>query len=532
MEHGLDPQVSCTNDDIIADLLVIGCGAAGATCALKAAKAGLSVVMITGAAELAESNSDHAQGGIVARAPGDTPEALAADIIAAGDGLCDLEAVGLLAASVSEIVDEFLIGELGVEFTRDGSGELDFTQEAAHSRRRIVHADDATGHAIAVRLLEAVRAEGRINIMPSHSAVDVITIPHHSVDPRRIYGEVECLGAYVLNRTAGQVRRIFARHTVLATGGLGQLYLHTTNPSVARGDGLAMAQRAGVEIINAEYVQFHPTAFYHRDADRFLISESVRGEGAILRTRGGREFMADYHPEGSLAPRDVVARAIHEELLKHGEEYVLLDLSAVKVDPRVRFPTIYETCLNYGVDITKQPIPVVPAAHYFCGGVKVDEWGRTSMKRLYAVGEVSCTGVHGANRLASTSLLEAIVWGRRAAEDAARRHKPFDRSTVGGIEKWHDEGLTEKIDPLLIIQDWMMIKSTMWNYAGIVRTSKRLYRAVADLSYLMHRIEQFYRETRLDDALIGLRNGITAAMVVASAAQRNPTSRGCHYRSD
>jgi L-aspartate oxidase len=520
------------NEDIITDLLVIGCGAAGASCALAAAEAGLSVILLTNAADPMESNSDHAQGGVAALPPGDTADDLAADILAAGDGLCNPEAVRLLADHLPEIVDDFLIRQLGVSFTRDSQGELDFTQEAAHSRRRIVHANDATGHAIAERLLTAVQAHSRIKLITRHTAVDLITVPHHSIRPASIYQQVECLGAYVLDQQTARIKRFFAPRTILATGGLGQLYLHTTNPRVARGDGLAMAHRAGAEIINAEYVQFHPTAFYHRDADRFLISESVRGEGALLRTRDGADFMRSYHPDGSLAPRDIVARAIHDEMLKRGDEYVLLDLSPLQVDPKERFPTIYETCLQYGLDITSHSIPVVPAAHYFCGGVKVDTWGRTSIHRLYAVGEVSCTGLHGANRLASTSLSEAILWGRRAAHDAAVHHQLFQQHSIPGIAVWQDEGLTEEIDPLLIIQDWMMIKSTMWNYAGIVRDGKRLQRAAADLSYLAHRIEQFYRETRLADSLIGLRNGIAAAIIVADAARRNPTSRGCHYRQD
>ncbi len=519
-----------TTDDIIADLLIIGSGAGGCACALEAARRGLDVILISNAPDPSESNSDHAQGGIIARPPGDSAEKLAADILAAGDGLCDERAVRLLAESVPEIIEDFLVGELHVEFSRAPDGSLDYTQEAAHCCRRIAHADDATGHAIAKKLLAAVRGNERIRLMPGHTAVDLITVPHHSTDPTAIYRGKECLGAYVLNQESGAVHRFFAAHTVLATGGLGQLYLHTTNPWVARGDGLAMAHRAGADIINAEYVQFHPTAFYHRDADRFLISESVRGEGAVLRTRDGRDFMKDYHPLGSLAPRDVVARAIHEEMLKLGDEYVVLDLEPLSVDPKVRFPTIYHTCLKYGVDITRQPIPVVPAAHYFCGGVKVDTWGRTNIRRLHAVGEVSCTGVHGANRLASTSLLEAILWGRRAAEHAASHQARFDPNCKDSIALWHDEGLTEDIDPLLIIQDWMMIKSTMWNYAGITRTAKRLDRAVADLSYLAHRVEQFYRETKLADSLIGLRNGITAAQIIANAARRNDESRGCHQR--
>ena len=520
------------SDDIISDLLVIGAGAGGLSCALEAAEAGLSVIVVSNAEDPSESNSDSAQGGIVTRPAEDATEDLVADIIAAGDGLCDPAAVRLLAESAPAVVNDFLIGRLGVEFSRDAEGALDLTQEAAHSRRRIVHADDATGHAISQKLMEAARVQPRIRLLARHSAVDLITIPHHSLDPLTVYGDIECLGAYVLDQAAGKVKRFFAPHTVLATGGLGQLYLHTTNPKVARGDGLAMAHRAGAAIINAEYVQFHPTAFYHRDADRFLISESVRGEGALLRTRDGREFMHEYHPDGCLAPRDVVARAIHEEMLKRGDEYVLLDLTPLQVDPKVRFPTIYERCLQFGVDITRQPVPVVPAAHYFCGGVKVDTWGRSNIRRLYAVGEVSCTGVHGANRLASTSLLEALLWGQRAGQDAARDAAPLDAGRLDRIAEWHDEGLTESVDPLLIVQDWMVIKSTMWNYAGIVRTAKRLQRAEADLSYLEHRIEQFYRETRLSDSLIGLRNGIACALIIAQAARRNGVSRGCHYRQD
>ena len=524
--------MSTATEDLQAYLVVIGAGAAGASCALEAARAGLSVILLTGAANVAESNTDDAQGGVVARPPGDGAEHLAQDIINAGDGLCDPEAVRLLAESVPEIIDRFLVAEHGVKFTRDAAGQLDYTQEAAHSVRRIVHADDLTGHEIALKLLAAVARAPKIQVLTKHTAVDLITTPHHSLDPRTVYQDIECLGAFVLDQESGRMRRVCGAATVLATGGLGQLYLHTTNPRGARGDGLGMASRAGARIINAEYVQFHPTAFYHRDAEGFLISESVRGEGAILRNRDGAAFMRDYHPDADLAPRDVVARAIHEEMLRTGSEYVLLDLSPLPVDPRTRFPHIYETLQRYGVDITQDPIPVVPAAHYFCGGVKVDLWGRTNVRRLYAVGEVSCTGVHGANRLASTSLLEAVLWGRRAAEDAARTRLPLDNAAAAGIVHWHDEGLTEVIDPLLLIQDWTMIKSTMWNYAGIVRTAKRLDRAVADLSYLEHRVEQFYQETKLTHSLVGLRNGIRAARIIAEAARRNPVSRGCHYRGD
>ncbi len=519
-------------EDGFSDLLVIGTGAGGCACALTAARTGMKVVMLTGAAEAGETATDRAQGGIVARPTDDSPKDLEADILAAGNGLCNPAAVRLLAREGPDLVKRLLIDELNVGFSRDTTGELDFAQEAAHSRRRILHVNDATGEAIENRFLEKVKANANITLLAGRTAADLITVPHHAISALKVYDEIECLGAYVLDRSDGKISRFFASKTVLATGGLGQIYLHTTNPRRARGDGIAMASRAGAKIINAEYVQFHPTAFYHRDADRFLISESLRGEGARLRTRGGRFFMADYHPLSDLAPRDVVARAIHEEMLQNGDEYVLLDLSKVKEDPRERFPTIYATLMQYGVDITKDLIPVVPAAHYFCGGVKVDEWGRTNLAHLYAVGETSCTGVHGANRLASTSLIEAILWGTRAAQHAAETTEKSSESRAAEVEQWHDAGLTEEMDPLLIIQDWLMIRYTMWNYAGIVRTAKRLYRAVADLSYLEHRIEGFYRETKLADELIGLRNGLSVAQLVAHAAQRNPVSRGCHFRKD
>jgi L-aspartate oxidase len=513
-------------------LLVIGTGASGCAAALAAAQAGLEVALVTKPRDASQSNTAYAQGGIIARGVDDSPELLARDILAAGDGLCDPDAVEVLAREGPPLVEEMLVRRLEVPFSRNSDGELDYTQEAAHSTRRIIHSDDATGAAIEVKLVEAVKANPLVKVITNCTAVDLITVPHHSTDPLDIYLDTTCLGAYFLDNAAGRVGPIFAHHTVLATGGLGQIYLHTTNPSVARGDGLAMASRAGAQILNAEYVQFHPTALYHRDADRFLISESVRGEGARLRTRQGAFFMEAYHPLGDLAPRDVVARAIHEEMLKNHDEYVLLDLSDLQVDPRERFPTIYTTCLRFGIDITREPIPVVPAAHYFCGGVKVDLWGHTDVRRLYAVGEVSCTGLHGANRLASTSLVEGLLWGARAGKQVAGEFTAVDSALFSHVAAWQDVGLTEESDPALVIQDWMTIKSTMWNYAGIVRSARRLDRAFADLSYLNHRIEQFYRETKLTDNLVGLRNGLQAALIVADAARRNPHTRGCHYRVD
>ncbi len=520
------------SEDLTADVLVIGAGAGGCAAALTAADQGLSVIVITAAADPFDSSTAQAQGGIIGRGLDDSAQLLERDIIASGDGLCDPGAVAVLAHEGPPLVQELLIDGLGVKFSRNERGELDLTQEAAHSTRRILHADDATGRAVAGPLLAALRERKQVQLLTRRTAVDLITIPHHSVEPLDRYHPTQCLGAYVLDARRGAIGRVFAAATVLASGGFGQIYLYTTNPRVVRGDGIAMAARAGAEALNLEYVQFHPTALYHRDAEGFLISESLRGEGAVLRTRRGELFMRQYHPLADLAPRDVVARAIHQEMLNHGDPYVLLDLGELQVDPRERFPTIYETCLRFGIDIMREPIPVVPAAHYACGGVKVDLWGRTTIERLYAVGEVSCTGLHGANRLASTSLLEGLVWGRRAAQDIGRRELAADPPAYDHIAAWHDVGLTEEVDPALVIQDWSSIKSTMWNYAGIVRTRKRLDRALADLNYLEHRIEQFYRETKLSDDIIGLRNAIQVARMVTEAARRNRESRGCHYRLD
>jgi L-aspartate oxidase len=364
------------------------------------------------------------------------------------------------------------------------------------------------------------------------SAVDLLTLSHHSLDPVDVYEPPTCFGAFVLLRDTGEVVPIFARETVLATGGLGRLFLHTTNPNGARGDGIAIAYRAGARVINLEYIQFHPTALYHPQAERFLISESVRGEGGELIRRDGTRFMKRYHPRGSLAPRDVVARAIHEEMLERGEECVYLDIT--HRDPewvRHRFPHIHAKCLEHGIDITRQPIPVVPAAHYSCGGVAVDLEGRTSMRRLRAVGEVSCTGLHGANRLASTSLLEGLVWGTAAGESIAREMKRRrEAPRTPRIEPWRHE--TEPVDPALILQDWLTIKHTMWNYVGLMRTTKRLERALAFLRELQLEIEEFYARARLSDALLGLRNGCQAAVAVTYAAIQNRVSRGCHYRVD
>jgi L-aspartate oxidase len=517
--------------DIRADVLVIGCGIAGAAAALEAAKAGLRTVIITKEARAEETNTLYAQGGIVSFAPGDQPELLKKDILEAGDDVGDPAAIDILVKEGPELVRKTLIENLKIPFTRSSPDALDFAQEAGHSRRRILHVADATGRTIEDRFLRALKRHPRVTLLPEHTAIDLLTVPHHSKNPIAYYREPRTIGAYVLDNRSGQVGRVFAPFTVLATGGCGAVFLHTSNPDGADGSGYAMAMRAGARIGNMEYIQFHPTVFRRENGDGFLISEAVRGEGARLKTRDGKTFMEKYSPKRDLAPRDEVARAIYEEMIVTNTNYVLLDLASYSniADIRDRFPTIFKTCLEDGVDITRMPIPVVPAAHYSCGGVLADGWGRTSLAGLYAVGEVACTGVHGANRLASTSLLEGLVWGTRAARDIAKRFDGSRPYKASEIHRWYHPKKEEDVDPALVNQDWLTIRSTMWNYAGIIRTRKRLERAKSDLEYLSHRIEKFYQAARLEPALIGLRHGILVALMITRAALANPTSLGAHF---
>jgi len=375
-----------------------------------------------------------------------------------------------------------------------------------------------------------------IRVETECTAVDLITFPHHSRNPLDNYSPISCHGAYVFNREQKTVHRYLAKTTILATGGLGRIYRNTTNPIGARGDGLAMAHRAGARIANAEYVQFHPTALAAPGAEGMLISEAVRGEGGVLLTPDLRPFMANYSPEWKdLAPRDVVARAIHHEMLTHGYSYVLLDIASHMPAEaiRTRFPFIYNECLKVGLDISLEPVPVVPAAHYFCGGVLVDEFGRASIENLFAVGEISCTGLHGANRLASTSLLEGLVWGNRAALQIERTlDDKFIHPNFDDIPRWDESGLSAEPDPALIQGDMQTIQNIMWHYVGLVRSGERLSRAIRELRHLWNEIETFYRTTKLSDGLIGLRNAVEVALIVAQAAQHNRQSRGCHYRQD
>ncbi len=517
------------------DLLIIGSGVAGCVAALKAAECGLSVNMVTKGERPEESNTYHAQGGIIYKGKegSDSPELLVKDILEAGAGASLPAAAQVLAEEGPSLVEKYLMQLTQVPFNRDGEGDLDRTEEAAHSVRRIIHADDLTGRAIEVALIKKVLETPGIKVFANHVAIDLLTPEHHTDDPLNIYDPLSVVGAYAYDVVSKEVRRFLARATILATGGLGRVYLHTTNPKGATGDGFAMAYHAGARVVNMEYVQFHPTTLFHRDAERFLISESVRGEGGVLLTPKGEPFMEKYHPLGSLAPRDVVARAIHQEMINNGYQYVLLDIAS-HMDAeaiRDRFPTIYETCYRYGIDITSQPIPVVPATHFSCGGVKVDLWGRTTVDRLFAVGEVSCTGVHGANRLASTSLLEGLVWGDRCVRKIAEEWWRYEDAKEYPIPHWVDTGIEEP-DPALISQDFITLKHIMWNYVGLARSRRRLQRAIIDLRHLWREVEHFYKYSKLSKGLIELRHALQTGLIVTKAAQGNSSSRGCHYRID
>ncbi|MBN1271774.1 MAG: L-aspartate oxidase [Candidatus Aminicenantes bacterium] len=515
------------------DVLIIGCGIAGSSAALEAAKSGLQVIVISKNRNLEETNSYYAQGGIVSLGPDDHPELLKDDIIQTGDGINNSDAVDILAKQGQEMVNNILIKELKIPFTRSSPDKLDYAIEAGHSRRRILHIKDTTGQTIQEKFIAVLKTYSNVRFLADHTAVDLLTVPHHSKNPTAYYHRPQNIGAYVLDNRTKRVKMIFAPYTILASGGCGAVFLYTSNPKDAVGDGYAMAYRAGARIVNMEYIQFHPTSFYHRDAEAFLISETVRGEGAKLKTPAGKTFMEKYCEKRELAPRDEVTRAIYEEMTNSSSSYVNLDLASyATIDIKKRFPNIYRTCLRYGIDITREPIPVVPAAHYSCGGVLVDKCGQTTLRGLFAVGEVSCTGVHGANRLASTSLLEGLVWGTNASKFIAAHFNPSFAYRESEIHNWYYPEEEEEIDPALINQDWLSIRSTMWNYAGIIRTKKRLERARADLDYLKHRIDKFYKEARMDSQVVVLKHGIQVAQLITYAALSNPVSRGAHYRKN
>ena len=501
------------------DYLVIGSGIAGLNFALRAAAHG-KVTIVTKKA-LVDTNTNWAQGGVAAvLAAPDTMEQHVADTLTVGDGLCERSVVEMCVAEGPAAVERLL--ELGVKLARNADGELDLTREGGHSQRRVVHYEDVTGREIQRALMAAVRSNSNITIMENHIAVDLLSMAKYG-------GEPACFGAYVLERESGDVKTIVARATVLASGGTGKVYVYTSNPDVATGDGIAMAYRMGAAVADMEFVQFHPTVLYHPHAGSFLISEALRGEGGILKLATGETFMENYHPLKSLGPRDVVARAIDNELKKSGADCVYLDMTHLDAAfVRQRFPNIYERCLKLGLDITAKPIPVVPAAHYMCGGVKVDEHGATTIRNLYAIGETSYTGLHGACRLASNSLLEGVVYSNRAAEHV----RSIDSVRPKIIAPWTAGNASDSNDAIVVALNWEEIRRFMWSYVGIVRSDKRLERARARIELLRNEINEYYWNFKITSDLVELRNLALVAHLIIESARRRKESRGLHSTLD
>lgn len=516
------------------DCLVIGSGIAGLSTAMQLAEAGHEVAVISAAPTMVESNTIYAQGGIIFEATQRNPDSLVEDILEAGCRINYLPAVQQLAQMGPALVREVLLDKARVAFDLGDDVEgLHLTREGGHSEARIVHRADETGRSIEESLFQYCRSLPKIRFLPQTTAVNLLMTSHHGRDRTLIHGPARCFGAFVFDQGTGEVYPIQSAHTVLATGGVGQLFLHNTNSRFSRGDGIALADRAGCRLENLEYIQFHPTTFFKAGCPRFLVSEALRGEGAVLVNALGERFLGKYLPQypiPELGPRDKVSQAIHQEMLSTGASCVFLDISHKSAEwVRERFPFVYRSCERYGVDMTQEPIPVVPGAHYSCGGVWVDLEGRTTIQGLWAAGEVSCTGLHGANRLASTSLLEGLVWGRRAAL-AISKSLADERPTYPSIEPW--ESGTAHVDPSFLSQDWLTLKHTMWNYVGLIKTESRLSRADGILRELARGIETFYRRAQLSDALIGLRHASLVALRVLEASVANPKSLGCYHRGD
>lgn len=505
------------------DVLVLGTGIAGLSFALRASKSG-RVAVVTKKSDT-ESNTNYAQGGIAAVIdPNDTFESHIRDTHVAGAFICHEDAVEILVKEGPDRVRELM--ELGVRFTQASNlanpNHLDLGREGGHSTRRIVHAADLTGREIERALVAQVKRNPDIRVFEHDHAIDLIT--------EQVDGNTICRGAHVLDSETGDVMSFRAKVIMLATGGLSRVYLHTTNPDIATGDGVAMAYRAGARVANMEFIQFHPTTLHHPDGRSFLISEAVRGEGGILRLKSGETFMENYHEMGCLAPRDVVARAIDAELKKSGDECVYLDVT--HLDPekvKGHFPYIYETCLSYGIDITKEWIPIVPAAHYSCGGVATDINGRTSIENLYACGEVSYTGVHGANRLASNSLLEAIVYTRRAAIDI---EKKIGSIQLADVEEYPASRHTEPVSRDVVADLTKQLRMAMWKYVGIVRTNERLAKALDIIRDIASQAEALYATGKLSPELLELRNMALTSELIILSAQSRKESRGLHYNLD
>lgn len=542
--------------EIKSDFLVIGSGIGGLSFALKAAKSG-TVTIITKRG-ISESATFYAQGGIASVwSKEDSFESHIKDTIDAGAGLCRKDIVDMVVRGAPERIQELI--SLGVKFSKRPSKEplggveplqaasgnieeleLDLGKEGGHSKRRIIHATDLTGKAVEDALVNAVNADPNITVYENHIAVDLIT---HSkfvgqadrVDPsQRVQPSQREMvwGAYVLDKSSGTVKTFLAKATILATGGAGKVYLFTSNPDVATGDGIAMAYRIGADIANMEFIQFHPTCLYHSKAKSFLISEALRGEGAVLKTKDGDAFMRRHHPMADLAPRDIVARAIDFELKKSGDDCVFLDISHKNAAfLKDRFPNIHKKCLEFNIDITKDLIPVVPAAHYTCGGVRTDRDGATSAARLYAIGEAACTGLHGANRLASNSLLEALVFAGRASLHAAEVVKNTG-SIIPSIPAWETRGAVTSDEAVVITQNWDEIRRFMWNYVGIVRSDKRLQRALRRINLLKSEINEYYWNFTITNNIVELRNITSTAELIIKSAMSRKESRGLHYNID
>ena len=506
------------------DVLIIGSGLAGQSAALCLADAGLAVGLVS-KRRLVDSASSWAQGGIAAVLDStDSIENHIADTLTAGAYLNDPAATRFAVEHAAEAI-QWLI-DRGVPFTRE-QGRYHLTREGGHSHRRVIHVDDATGAAVQDTLTPQVRQHPMITVMEHHIVVDLITAGKTGLQaPGK---QDRCLGAYVLNSQTGQVKTMSAGQTLLATGGAGKVYLYTTNPDTSTGDGIAMAWRAGCRVANMEFIQFHPTCLYHPKEKSFLISEAVRGEGGLLKRPDGTRFMDDYDPRAELAPRDIVARAIDAEMKKHGLDCVYLDIS--HQDPafvKQHFPTIYERCLQLGIDITREPIPVVPAAHYTCGGVMIDQRGRTDLPGLYAAGEVTCSGLHGANRLASNSLLECLVYARAATNDIiANPH-----GAIENLPSWDESRVTDADEEIVISHNWDELRRFMWDYVGIVRTTKRLIRAQHRIRLLTREIDEFYAHFRISHDLLELRNLVQTADLIVRSALKRKESRGLHYSRD
>ncbi len=502
------------------DFLVLGSGIAGLSFALHAAEHGKVLVVTKHRPD--EGSTAWAQGGIAAVLdPLDSVEAHIQDTLTVGDGICHRDIVELCVREAPSAVRE-LRDRYGVRFDLTPEGEWALAREGGHSARRVAHAKDTTGREIERGLLAAVLSHPNIELRSNHMAVDLLSMAKYG-------GPEACFGAYVFDKARGEVQPYLARATILATGGAGKVYLYTTNPDVSTADGVAMAYRVGAHIANMEFFQFHPTCLYHPEAKSFLISEALRGEGGVLKLQSGETFMERFHPMKSLAPRDVVARAIDTELKRSGADYVVLDMT--HLDPGFlteRFPAIFARCMQYGIDMRKQPIPVVPAAHYSCGGVVSDAHGRTSVRNLFAIGETGMTGLHGACRLASNSLLEGVVMGRRAAAAAIASEPLFPQK----VTPWLADEAQDPDEAVVVTQNWDEVRRLMWNYVGIVRTDKRLERARRRIELIREEIRDYYFGFKITSDLLELRNIALSAHLIIECAQRRKESRGLHYNSD